>query len=49
MSTMGPAHPDWAAFCDALAARLTVEDGEGKAGWSCQHDHRHARAVLADE
>jgi Protein of unknown function (DUF2695) len=49
MNVMGPTHPEWTAFCEALAARLTVEDGEGKPSWNCQHDHRHARAVLASQ
>jgi hypothetical protein len=49
MSVMSPAHPDWEAFCDALATSLTVEDADGNSGWDCQHDHRQVRAVLANE
>jgi hypothetical protein len=41
---MGPTHPEWIAFCTALAAGLTVE---GKDSWYCQHDHRHTRVLLA--
>jgi hypothetical protein len=49
MNVMGPTHPDWIAFCNALAADLTMEDVGGKPSWNCQHDHRHARAVLANK
>jgi hypothetical protein len=49
MNVMGPTHPDWVAFCGCLSSRLTVRDGEDKPSWSCQNDHRHARAVLASQ
>jgi hypothetical protein len=49
MNVMSPAHPDWVAFWGVLSSRLTVRDEGGKPSWSCQHDYRHARAVLADE
>jgi hypothetical protein len=49
MKVMSPTHPDWVAFCGALSSKLTVRDEGGEPSWNCQHDHRHARAVLADE
>jgi hypothetical protein len=49
MNVMSPAHPDWVAFYNALSARLSLVDREGEPSWDCQHDYRHARAVLASQ
>jgi hypothetical protein len=49
MNIMGPTHPEWAAFCAALAARLTAEDEEGKSSWHCQLDHSHTIVLLANK
>jgi hypothetical protein len=49
---MGPTHPEWAAFCTALAGEGYcdfTEDEEGKPSWHCQHDHRHTRSLLANK
>ena len=44
---MGPTHPEWAAFCAALAAEVDLtEDEEGKLSWHCQNDHRRTHCKV---
>ncbi len=35
---MGPTHPEWAAFCDALAGEGYCNVTGDRKGWHCQHD-----------
>jgi Protein of unknown function (DUF2695) len=51
-SHMSPTHPEWAAFCDALAGEVfgDFEDVEaGKFSSHCQHDHRRTRSLLVNK
>ena len=46
---MGPTHPEWAAFCDALAGEGYCNFTGDRRGWHCQHDHSHTRSLLANK
>ena len=49
---MGPTHPEWDAFCAALAGKGYcdfTQDEEGKLSWHCQHDHGYTISLLANK
>ena len=52
MNVMCPSHPEWAAFCDALAGEDYCNVTKDEAGFPhmrCQPDHGYTRSLLANK
>jgi hypothetical protein len=47
MNVMCPTHPDWEAFCDALAGEEYCNIKKGSVVMRCQPDHGYTRSLLA--